>query len=62
MHGTNGEDGTAAGFFEMLNLPYIGPDILASSVGMDKIMMRRAMKEAGIPSLDYVSFYFKDYM
>ena len=62
MHGTNGEDGTAAGFFEMLNLPYIGPDILASSVGMDKIMMRRAMKEAGIPSLDYVSFYFKDYI
>ena len=62
MHGTNGEDGTAAGYFEMLNVPYIGPDILASSVGMDKIMMRRAMKEAGIPSLDYVAFYFKDYI
>ena len=62
MHGTNGEDGTAAGYFEMLNVAYIGPDILASSVGMDKIMMRRAMKEAGIPSLDYVAFYFKDYI
>ena len=62
MHGTNGEDGTAAGYFEMINVPYIGPDILASSVGMDKIMMRRAMKQAGIPSLDFVAFYFKDYI
>ena len=62
MHGTNGEDGTAAGYFEMINVPYIGPDILASSVGMDKIMMRRAMKQAGIPSLDFVAFYVKDYI
>ena len=62
MHGKNGEDGTAAGYFEMINVPYIGPDILASSVGMDKIMMRRAMKQAGIPSLDFVAFYVKDYI
>ncbi len=62
MHGTNGEDGTVAGFLEMVNVPYIGCDILASSVGMDKIMMRRAMKNAGIPSLDFVAFYSDDYI
>ena len=62
MHGTNGEDGTISGFLEMLNIPYIGCDILSASVGMDKIMMRRVLKEAKIPSLDYVSFYATDYI
>lgn len=62
MHGTNGEDGTVSGFLEMLNVPYIGCDILSASVGMDKIMMRRVLKEAKIPSLDYISFYATDYI
>lgn len=62
MHGTNGEDGTIAGFLEMLNIPYIGCDILSASIGMDKIMMRRILKEVNIPSLDYVAFYSTDYI
>ena len=61
MHGTNGEDGTIAGVMEMLGIPYIGPDILASATGMDKITARRILKQAGIPSLDFVSFYSKEY-
>ena len=62
MHGTNGEDGTVSGYLEMLNVPYIGCDILSASVGMDKIMMRRVLKEAKIPSLDYIAFYATDYI
>lgn len=62
MHGTNGEDGTVSGFLEMLNIPYAGCDILSASIGMDKITMRRILKEANIPSLDYVSFYSADYI
>lgn len=62
MHGTNGEDGSIQGFLEILGVPYIGPDVLASSIGMDKIMMRRILKEQNIPSLDYVSFYSADYI
>lgn len=62
MHGTNGEDGAIQGFLEMLGIPYAGCDILSSSIGMDKIMMRRVLKEACIPSLDYVSFYSIDYI
>lgn len=62
MHGTNGEDGAIQGFLEILGVPYTGCDILSSSVGMDKIVMRRVLKEAGIPSLDYVSFYSSDYI
>lgn len=62
MHGTNGEDGAIQGYLEILGIPYAGCDILSSSVGMDKIMMRRVLKEAGIPSLDYISFYSLDYI
>lgn len=61
MHGTNGEDGSIAGFLEILGIPYVGPDVLASAVGMDKIAARRMLKHAGIPSLDFVAFYSKDY-
>lgn len=62
MHGTNGEDGAIQGFLEILGIPYVGPDILASSIGMDKIMMRRVLKEQNIPSLDYVAFYSMEYI
>ena len=62
MHGTNGEDGSIQGFLEILGVPYIGPDVLSSSIGMDKIMMRRILKEQNIPSLDYVAFYSLDYI
>lgn len=62
MHGTNGEDGSIQGFLEILGIPYIGPDVLASSIGMDKIMMRRILKEQNISSLDYVAFYSLDYI
>lgn len=62
MHGTNGEDGSIQGYLEILGVPYIGPDVLASSIGMDKIMMRRMLKEQNIPSLDYVAFYSLDYI
>lgn len=62
MHGTNGEDGTIQGYLEMLNIPYIGCDILSSAIGMDKITMRRILKEAGLPSLDYTAFYSLDYV
>lgn len=62
MHGTNGEDGSIQGFLEILGVPYVGPDVLASSIGMDKIMMRRVLKEQNIPSLDYIAFYSLDYI
>ena len=62
MHGTNGEDGTIAGFLNMLGIPYVGPDILASSIGMDKILMKKVLKESGLPVVDYVSFYSMEYI
>ena len=62
VHGTNVEDGTMAAFFNMLGIPYVGPDILASSVGMDKIIMKKVMKESGLPVVDYHSFYTMEYI
>ena len=62
VHGTNVEDGTIAGYLNMLGLPYVGPDILASSVGMDKILMKRVLRDAGVPVVDFVSFYSMEYI
>ncbi len=61
IHGTNGEDGTIAAFINLLGIPCVGPDILASSVGMDKIAMKKIMKESGLPVVDYVAFYSMEY-
>jgi D-alanine-D-alanine ligase len=62
MHGTNGEDGTIQGYLELLGIPYIGCDILSSSIGMDKIIMKKVLRESGLPVVDFVSFYSLDYM
>ncbi|MCF6462496.1 D-alanine--D-alanine ligase family protein [Clostridium sp. Cult1] len=57
IHGTNGEDGTIQGLFELINIPYVGGGVLASSVGMDKILMKEVFKARGLPIVDYVWFY-----
>lgn len=62
VHGTNVEDGTIAGFLTMLGIPFVGPDIMASSIGMDKILMKKVLKESGIPVVDYKSFYSMEYI
>ena len=61
IHGTNGEDGTIAAFINLLGIPCVGPDILASSIGMDKIAMKKVLKESGLPVVEYVSFYGMEY-
>jgi len=50
-HGTFGEDGTIQGLLEMANLPYVGCSVLASAVGMDKLMQKMVFAAAGIPVL-----------
>lgn len=49
LHGTFGEDGTIQGLLEMANIPYVGAGVLASSVGMDKIMMKKVFAQEGLP-------------
>lgn len=61
VHGTNCEDGTIQGFFELLRIPYVGSDIISSAIGMDKTITKQVLKENNIPVLDYVSFYSREW-
>ncbi|PYZ93855.1 D-alanine--D-alanine ligase [Salipaludibacillus keqinensis] len=57
IHGTFGEDGVLQGFLELLNVPYVGCDVLSSSTGMDKVIMKNIYRDSDLPVLDYVWFY-----
>ncbi|MBU5467608.1 D-alanine--D-alanine ligase [Virgibacillus sp. MSJ-26] len=48
VHGTLGEDGSLQGMLRIANLPYVGPDVLSSSICMDKDIAKRLMSGAGI--------------
>ncbi|WP_409303875.1 D-alanine--D-alanine ligase [Peribacillus sp. SCS-155] len=56
LHGPNGEDGTVQGMLELLNLPYVGNGVLASSAGMDKVIMKNIFAQAGLPQVKYTWF------
>lgn len=62
VHGTNCEDGTIAGYFEFLGLPYISCDIISAAVGMDKAVFKDVLKNAGLPVLDCVRFTSREYL
>ena len=55
LHGTYGEDGTIQGLFDLANIPYVGAGVLGSAVGMDKDVMKRLMRDAGLPIVPYWS-------
>ena len=61
VHGTNCEDGTIQGYLEFLGLPYVGCNVLASAVGMDKAVFKDVLKRQGLPVLDCVTFYSREY-
>jgi UDP-N-acetylmuramate--alanine ligase len=54
LHGPNGEDGRLQGMLEYLNLPYSGSGILPSAIGINKIVQRKLMVNAGFSSPKYV--------
>ncbi len=56
LHGTYGEDGTLQGLLEMADIPYIGCGVLASSCGMDKVVMKTLFRDAELPMCKYVWF------
>ena len=62
VHGTNVEDGTLMGMLEMLGVAYAGCDLTSSAVGMDKYLMKAALKQAGLPVLDAVVLGAREYL
>ncbi len=56
LHGTYGEDGTMQGLLKLANIPFVGSGVLASAVGMDKDVMKRLLRDAGIPTAKFLTF------
>ena len=55
LHGPLGEDGTMQGMLEIVDLPYVGSGVLASSVAMDKALAKTVLAAAGIAQVKYVA-------
>ena len=49
LHGPFGEDGTVQGLLKLAEIPFVGAGVLASAVGMDKDVMKRLLRDAGLP-------------
>jgi D-alanine-D-alanine ligase len=56
MHGTYGEDGSLMGLLRMANIPFVGCDIFASAVAMDKVLTKQVVAAEGMPVVPYVWF------
>lgn len=55
LHGPYGEDGTVQGYLRLLGLPFVGPGVLGSAIGMDKDVTKRLLAEAGLPIPKFVA-------
>jgi D-alanine-D-alanine ligase len=53
LHGPNGEDGTIQGLLKLMQVPFVGCGVLASAIGMDKLAMKTAFAQAGLPQVKY---------
>ena len=57
MHGTNGEDGTIQGFFEMLKVPYAGCDLYGAAIGQDKVLQKNVLSDNNLPITNWFWVY-----
>lgn len=62
LHGPFGEDGTLQGVLKSMNVAFVGGGVLGSAVGMDKDVMKRLLREAGIPVGKFVVKTADDYI
>lgn len=60
LHGPFGEDGTIQGLLELADIPYVGGGVLASSVGMDKAVMKAVFEQKGLPVGKYLTYIRKE--
>ncbi len=61
VHGANVEDGSLQGFLRHYNIPFVGCDVSASAVTMDKYVMKTVLRDNGVPVLDCVTLNVKEY-
>src|SRR3989339_1042361 len=60
MHGPFGEDGSMQGLLKLAGVPFVGPSVLGSAVGMDKEIMKRILRDAGMPIGKFVAVIEND--
>jgi len=60
-HGSFGEDGTIQGLFEMMNIPYVGCDVVSSAIAMDKALTKQIYLANNIPTTKFIYFYKNDW-
>lgn len=60
LHGPYGEDGSIQGFLKLLNIPFVGSNVLGSAVGMDKDVAKRLLRDAGLPIGKFLTFTNKN--
>lgn len=60
LHGPNGEDGTIQGLLKLMGIPFVGSHVLGSAVSMDKDIMKRLSRDAGLPIVDFQVFHQGD--
>lgn len=53
LHGRGGEDGTIQGLLEVMQLPYTGSGVMASSLAMDKLKTKQIWRAMGLPTPDF---------
>ncbi len=61
VHGTNVEDGALQGYLKTVGVPFVGPDVTASAVSMDKFITKAVLKMHDIPVLDAEVYTLSDY-
>lgn len=60
LHGSFGEDGSMQGFLRLCHIPFVGPSVLGSSVGMDKDITKRLLRDSGIDVAKSITVTFSD--
>lgn len=61
VHGTNVEDGTIQGYLKMLNIPYVGCDVISSALGMDKFACKEVLRDNNIPVIEGKLYSVRQY-
>jgi D-alanine-D-alanine ligase len=61
VHGTYCEDGTLQGLLELAMVPYVGADSIGSSIGIDKDVSKRLLRDSGIPVVPWETIFIEDW-
>lgn len=60
LHGKFGEDGNMQGLFNLSGIPFVGSNVLASSVGMDKEFTKIILRDSNISIAEFISIHKND--